>query len=457
MNLLEKISSLAKRRGFIYPGSEIYGGLAGFYDWGHLGNELKFNIKQTWWRDTVQLRDDVVGLSAAIVMNPKAWEASGHLTGFSDVLVECPKCHKRFKADELGKKNESLVCVECSEIFKGKARQFNLMFKTFVGAAEEAAAVAYLRPETAGGIFVNFKNVLQTNRLKIPFGIAQIGKAFRNEINPRDFVFRIREFEQMELEYFIHPVRNNPVKQDVAVPPQAAGRISNGVKPQTPTEWLSYWVGRRLKWYESIGLKNIRLREQSQEERAHYSRATVDIEYKFPFGWQEIEGVANRGDFDLTAQMKVSGKDLNYFDEETKEQYTPYVIEPSAGVERIALAVLCEAYLEEKERIVLKLNSKLAPYKAAVFPLLANKEKLVELARSIYDDLKTEFMTAWDDRGNIGKRYYSQDEIGTPFCITVDFESLEKNDVTVRGRDTMKQVRVGIRELKEYLKKKLVK
>lgn len=428
---MEKISSLAKRRGFIYPGSEIYGGLAGFYDWGHLGNELKFNIKQAWWEDTVRQRDDVVGISAAIIMNPKVWEASGHVAGFADALVECPKCHRRFKADELEQKGESFVCAECSEVFKGRSRQFNLMFKTFVGAAEDGAAVAYLRPETAGGIFVNFKNILQTNRLKIPFGIAQIGRAFRNEINPRDFIFRTREFEQMELEYF--------------------------VKPREADKFFKEWVDRRLKWYQNIGLKNIRAREQKPEERAHYSQATVDIEYEFPFDWQEIEGLANRGDFDLKSQMKGSGRDLLYFDEETKEEYVPYVIEPSAGVERIALAVLCEAYREEKERVVLKLHPRLAPYKAAVFPLLANKERLVELARSVYNDLKKEFMTVWDDRGNIGKRYYSQDEIGTPFCVTVDFESLEKKDVTVRNRDSMKQARVKIKELAEYLRKKLVK
>mgnify|MGYP001118829021 CR=1 FL=1 len=429
MNLLEKVFSLAKRRGFVYPSSEIYGGLAGFYDWGHLGNELKFNIKQAWWREMVLLRDDVVGLSASIIMNPKVWEASGHLSGFSDKLVECSKCRKRFKAEELKQQKDFFVCNACGEFFKSEPRHFNLMFKTFVGATEDTASVVYLRPETAGGIFVNFKNVLQTNRLKIPFGIAQIGKAFRNEINPRDFVFRTREFEQMELEYF--------------------------VKPGTDEKYFKEWVEKRFEWYQELGLKNIRLHEQKPEERAHYSKATIDIEYKFPFGWQEIEGIANRSDFDLKAHMKMSGKDLSYFDEETKEQYIPYVIEPSAGVERIALAVLCEGYCEEKERVILKIHPKLAPYKVAVFPLLANKEKLVNLARSIYSDLKTEFMTVWDDRGNIGKRYYSQDEIGTPFCITVDFESLENNDVTVRDRDTTKQVRVKISELKEYFKSKL--
>jgi len=428
MDLLEKVTALAKRRGFIYPGSEIYGGLAGFYDFGPLGTELKFNIKQSWWRDTVQLRDDVVGLSSAIIMNPKAWEASGHVSSFSDLLVECKKCHQRFKAGDF-----EGICSNCGGKEFTEPRNFNTMFKTFVGPAEDTAATAYLRPETAGGIFVNFKNILDTVRVKIPFGIAQIGKAFRNEINPKDFVFRTREFEQMELEYFVRPGEDK--------------------------KYFEKWVEQRFDWYKSIGLKNIRQREQAKKERAHYSRATTDIEYKFPFGlpgqgWQEIEGIANRGDFDLKAHMKSSGEDLSYFDEESKEKFVPYVVEPSAGVERILFALLCEAYHEDGDRVVLKLNSKLAPYKVAVFPLLANKPKLVELARKIYSDLKKDFVVAWDDRGNIGKRYYSQDEIGTPFAVTVDFESLENppagGDVTVRDRDTTKQVRVNIGELKNY-------
>lgn len=422
-NLLEKIVSLAKRRGFVYPGSEIYGGLAGFYDWGHLGVKLKWNIEWAWWRAIVQLRDDVVGLDAALIMNPKAWEASGHVSGFSDPLVECKKCHHRFRADQAGEK-----CADCGGLLT-KAQQFNLMFQTHVGPAEDSASVAYLRPETAGGIFVNFKNVLNSTRVKIPFGIAQIGKAFRNEINPRDFVFRTREFKQMELEYF--------------------------VKPGEDEKYFDEWVKERFKWYESIGLKNVRKREQKKEERAHYSKATTDIEYKFPFGWQEIEGVANRGDFDLRAHTKGSGADLRYFDEEAKERYLPYVIEPSAGVERIALALLCEAYTEEKERVVMKFHPGIAPIKAAVFPLLANKLDLVKKARAIYEDLREDFAVAWDDRGNIGKRYLSQDEIGTPFCITVDFDSLETDDVTVRDRDTTKQERVKIKEVAEYLKKRL--
>ena len=368
-NLMEKVVSLAKRRGFIFPGSEIYGGLAGFYDFGPLGAELKFNLKQAWWNEAVQKRDDVVGLSAAIIMNPKVWEASGHVSGFSDQLIECRKCHKRFREDQQEEINLNYYpCVEGNHEFMAP-RQFNLMFKTFVGPVENSAGIAYLRPETAGGIFVNFKNVLDTTRVKIPFGIAQIGKAFRNEINPKDYIFRIREFEQMELEYF--------------------------VKPGEDEKYFNKWVSERMKWYESIGLKHIRKREQSPEERAHYSKATVDIEYEFPFGWKEIEGIANRGDFDLKSHAEHSGQDLTYFDVEAKERYLPYVVEPSAGVDRVMFAILCDAYCEEDDpakngasRIILKLNPKLAPYKIAVFPLLANKPELVKLARKIYDDLR---------------------------------------------------------------------
>lgn len=422
-NLLEKIVSLAKRRGFVYPGSEIYGGLAGFYDWGPLGTELTRNIKQAWWNDVVRRRDDVVGLSAAIIMNPKVWEASGHVAGFTDAMAECQRCHHRFRADQIEK-----VCPDCGGELSAM-RQFNLMFETRVGANEGSESVAYLRPETAGGIFVNFKNVLASTRVKLPFGIAQIGKAFRNEINPRDFVFRTREFEQMELEYFVRPGEDELA--------------------------FDRWVEERFAWYQSIGLTRVRKRAQGEKERAHYSKATTDIEYEFPFGWQEIEGIANRGDFDLAAHARASKQDLTYFDEETKEHYLPYVVEPSAGVERIAMALMCEAYAEEGERVVMKFHPRIAPIKAAIFPLLANKPELVEKARDIYLSLREEFAIAWDDRGNIGKRYYSQDEIGTPYCVTVDFESLEKNDVTVRDRDTAKQERVSIGELKGYLGEKL--
>lgn len=451
-NLMEKVVSLAKRRGFIFPGSDIYGGLAGFYDFGPLGTELKFNIKQAWWKAVVGERDDVVGLSSAIIMNPKAWEASGHVGGFSDVLLECMNCHKRFKADEYGAdkikvqenkipgfSNKSyelivdfkdVVCENCSSLNTlGFPRKFNLMFKTFVGPVEDSASVAYLRPETAGGIFVNFKNVLDTTRVKVPFGIAQIGKAFRNEINPKDFIFRMREFEQMELEYFVKPGEDDVAFQE--------------------------WVKTRFAWYERIGLKNIHKREQSPDERAHYSKATVDIEYDFPFGRKEIEGIANRGDFDLKAHA--GGSDIfSYTDEETKKPFVPYVIEPSAGVERILFAVLCDAYHEEEERIVLKLHPVLAPYKVAVFPLLRNKPALVEKAREIYRGVKKHVAAVWDDRGNIGKRYYAQDEIGTPWCVTVDFQTLDDDTVTVRDRDTMKQERVSANELVSYFCEKLI-
>lgn len=420
-DLLEKVVSLAKRRGFIFPGSEIYGGLAGFYDFGPLGAELKFNIKQEWWKAVVKERDDVVGLSAAIIMNPKAWEASGHVQGFADLLVECKKCHQRFKSDDMPE-----ACTNCGAKEFIEPRQFNTMFKTFVGPVEDTASTAYLRPETAGGIFLNFKNVLDSSRVKIPFGIAQIGKAFRNEINPKDFIFRTREFEQMELEYF--------------------------VKPGEDEKYFRQWVDARFAWYESIGLKNVRKKEQTKQERAHYSKATIDIEYDFPFGVKEIEGIANRGDFDLQAHQKYSGQDLSYFDQETKEKFIPYVIEPSAGVDRIALAILCDAYAEDGDRVILKLDPKLAPNKAAVFPLVANKPELVKKAREIYEDLKKFGLNiAWDDRGNIGKRYYSQDEIGTPACITIDYQTLEDNTVTIRDRDTAEQERVKTEEINRLL------
>ncbi len=443
---LEKIVSLCKRRGFIFPGSEIYGGIGGFYDFGPLGAELKFNIKQEWWKSVVRNRDDVVGLSASIIMNPKVWEASGHVSGFSDPMVECKNCHQRFRADQVleqagktgvkeatveqiadkFKSGSDIVCPNCGKRAWTEVRRFNLMFKTFIGPAEDSASIAYLRPETAGGIFVNFKNVLDTMRVKVPFGIAQIGKAFRNEVNPKDYIFRTREFEQMELEFF--------------------------VKPGEDDEWFTKWIDERFVWYESIGLKNIRKFKQPKEELAHYSKGTTDIEYEFPFGWKEIEGIANRTDFDLNTHSQASGQDLSYTDPETGEKFVPYVIEPSAGVDRIALAVLSDAYHEEEERVVLKLHPKLAPYKAAVFPLLKNKPELVSKAREIYDSLRKEFSVDWDDRGNIGKRYYAQDEIGTPSCITVDFQTLEDETVTIRDRDTMKQERVKIGDLENILR-----
>lgn len=428
---MEKIVSLAKRRGFIFPGSEIYGGLSGFYDFGPLGAELKFNVKQAWWRANVLERDDVVGFNAAIIMNPKAWEASGHVAGFSDPLVECRVCHQRFRADHVEDREAHAKEHDKTpedDLFT-ESKQFNLMFKTYVGPVENTASVAYLRPETAGGIFLNFKNVADTMRVKIPFGVAQIGRAFRNEINPKDFIFRTREFEQMELEYF--------------------------VKPDDDEMAFKEWMDARLAWYKDIGLNNVHVREQPPEERAHYSKGTVDIEYDFPFGRKEIEGIANRGDFDLKAHSQHSGADISYFDEETKDRFIPYVIEPSAGTDRIMLALLCDAYHEEGDRVVLKLHPKLAPYKMAVFPLLRNKPELVEKARVVYRDLKKNFMVVWDDRGNIGKRYYAQDEVGTPWCVTVDYQTLEDGTVTVRDRDTMQQERISTNELRAYFQEKL--
>lgn len=432
-NGMEKIVSLAKRRGFIFPGSEIYGGLSNSWDYGPLGVELKNNIKNLWWKRFVHGRSDIVGIDTALVMNPKVWEASGHLREFNDPLVECKKCHQRFRADYA-----KGVCPGCGNEGFTNPKQFNLMFKTFIGPAEEEANVAYFRPETAQGMFVNFKNILDTMRPKLPFGIAQSGKAFRNEITPGNFIFRTREFEQMEIEYFIPA-------------------------PKSDKEWQKYfeeWRSEVLDWLEDIGvsLKKISEYEVPEKDRAHYSKRTIDFMYDFPFGVSELYGLAYRTDFDLKNHEKNSGQNLKYKDHETGEEFWPHVIEPTWGVDRTLLAVLLEAYREEKERVVLKLRPRLAPYKAAVFPLLANKPELVKKAKEICQLLIANnqlLPVAWDDRGNIGKRYYSHDEIGTPFCITVDFDSLEKDDVTVRDRDTMKQDRVPTSELPGYLKQKL--
>jgi len=430
-NKMEKIVSLCKRRGFVFPGSEIYGGMANSWDYGPIGVELKNNVKQSWWKRFVQGRDDMVGIDAALIMNPKVWEASGHLSaGFADPLVECKKCHTRFRSDQI---DVSAPCANCgAKNSFTEARMFNLMFKTFVGPAEEDANIAYFRPETAQAMFVDFKNVLDTSRKTLPFGIGQIGKAFRNEITPGNFIFRTREFEQMEIEYFI-PV---PVRDE---------------------EWKDYfemWRQEMISWMkENLGLDMSHVHELEVEaaDRAHYSKRTIDFEYDFPFGRKELYGLAYRTDFDLKNHFK----EPPYRDAQTGEAFYPHTIEPTWGVDRSVLAVLCEAYTEEGERIFLKLPPKLAPYKAAIFPLLKNKPELVEKARAIYKDLQNNFMVAWDDRGNIGKRYYAQDEIGTPFCITVDFDSLEKGDVTVRDRDTAKQERVPIAGLKEYIASRL--
>jgi len=426
---MEKIVSLCRRRGFIFPSSEIYGGLSSCWDYGPLGAELKRNIKEAWWRAVVQERDDIVGLDTSILMHPHTWAASGHLENFADPLVECKNCHLRWRVDELQGNN----CPSCQGELT-EPRQFNLMFKTFMGPVEEEANVVYLRPETAQGIFVNFQNVLNTTRKRLPLGIAQIGKAFRNEITTGNFIFRSREFEQMEIEFF--------------------------VKPGTDEEWFNYWLQERLNWYLKLGIKkgNLRLRQHDKDELAHYARACYDIDYLFPMGWSELEGIANRGDFDLVQHANYSGKSLDYFDEETKEHFIPYIIEPSAGVDRSALAFLCDAYAEEPDkeeiRVLLHLHPSLAPIKVAVLPL-SRRENLVKLAKEIYADLRRCWMVGYDDAQSIGRRYRRQDEIGTPFCVTIDFQSLEDKQVTIRERDTMNQIRVPIAELRRTLEAKL--
>jgi glycyl-tRNA synthetase len=431
--VMEKIVSLCKRRGFIFPGSEIYGGLSGTWDYGPYGAELANNIKDLWWKMFVSDKEDMYGIDAAIIMNPKAWEASGHVSGFADPLIECEKCHRRFRADHLEDKTK---CPDCGGKLGGE-KQFNMMFKTHAGAVEDETSVTYLRPETAGGMFVNFKNVLDSIHPKLPFGLAQIGKAFRNEIAPRDFVFRSREFRQMEVEYFVHP-----------------------------SQWetaFEEWRNTMSEWCGAIGLEKSHVHELevAEADRAHYSKRTIDIEFDYPFGRKELYGLAYRGDFDLKAHSATSGVDLSYFDEESKERFTPHVIEPSLGVDRTVLAVLCDAYTEdtlgEETRVFLKFKPSVAPVKCAVFPLLKNKPELVEKAREIYKTLKKEFgAVIFDDNGNIGKRYRRQDEIGTPWCVTVDFETIEQGTgVTVRDRDTGEQKRMQIAELVEYIKSQI--
>jgi glycyl-tRNA synthetase len=426
---MEKIVSLCRRRGFIFPSSEIYGGLSSCWDYGPLGVELKNNVKKAWWRAVVQQRDDIVGLDTSILMHPGIWEASGHLEGFSDPLVECKNCHLRWRADEFN----GDVCPSCGGELT-QPRQFNLMFKTFMGPIENEASIVYLRPETAQGIFVNFQNVINTTRKKPPFGIAQIGKSFRNEITTGNFIFRSREFEQMEIEYF--------------------------VKPGTDKEWFDYWLNERFNWYVGLGIKeeNLKLRPHTSGELAHYAGECYDIDYQFPMGLAELEGVANRGDFDLVQHAKFSGKSLTYLDEAIKEHIVPYVIEPSAGVDRSVLAFLCDAYNEEPDkdeiRVVLHLNPNLAPIKTAILPL-SRKEPLAKVAKEIYTDLRQYWITDYDDSQSIGRRYRRQDEIGTPYCVTVDFKSLEDKQVTIRERDSMKQIRIPTCELDNTLAAKL--
>jgi glycyl-tRNA synthetase len=432
---MEKIAALCKRRGFVYGSNEIYGGLSGTWDYGPLGVELKRNIKDAWWRANVHRRDDVVGLDTTIITPPPVFAASGHLENFNDPLVECAHCKHRYRVDDL---EDPTTCPNCGHQLS-EPRQFNTMFKTFVGPVADDAAVAYLRPETAQGTFVNFRNVLSSTPMKLPFGIAQIGKSFRNEITTGNFIFRSREFEQMELEFF--------------------------VKPGTDDEWFDYWRKERMRWWlEDIGIKqeNIKLRDHEPAELSHYSSQTADFEYNFPFGWKELEGVADRTDFDLKAHITGSGADLSYFDEESNERYVPYVIEPAVGVDRTFLVVLLDSYDEEQTgpkpsdvRTVLRLKPSLAPYKAAVFPLSANKPDLVEKAKGIYANLRRHMQVAWDQRGNVGKRYRTQDEIGTPWCVTVDYQSLEDGTVTVRDRDSMQQERVASDELLQLFTERL--
>lgn len=423
---MQKISSLAKRRGFIFSSSEIYGGFAGFWDFGPLGVALKNNLKNLWWRNIVELNDNIYGLDSTVILNPKVWEASGHTgPGFADPLRECKACHFRFRGEDLKEDK----CPECGGELS-EEKKFNILVKTYIGPVEDKSTLSYLRGETCQGIFLNFANIVNVLSPKLPFGIGQIGKAFRNEITPGNYIFRSREFEQMELEFF--------------------------VKPEEDEKWFDYWLKNRFEWCTSLGIKKAKLRfyEHPQNKLAHYSKRTVDIEYYFPFGWAELEGLANRQDFDLKNHSKFSGRDLRYGDERGKKFY-PYIIEPSIGVERLALVILIDAYKEDKDRTILSLHPRVAPYKMAVFPLLANKPELVNKARKIYQELKNDFAVSWDDRGNIGKRYYSQDEIGTPWCVTVDFDSLEKEDVTVRDRETTKQERVKMSRLKEYFCQKL--
>ena len=468
MELMEKIVSFCKRRGFIFPSSEIYGGFGSGYDFGPLGVEMKNNIKRLWWDEMTKFHENIVGLDAAILMSPKVWEASGHLSaGFADELLECKECHKRFRLDEIvnpkskrspqGRQGGGRVgvqnpnCPDCGGELT-QPRKFNLMMKTFVGPVEDEASITYLRAETCQGIYMNYENVLSSMRLKIPFGICQIGKAFRNEITPKDFIYRTREFEQMEMQWFCH-------------------------KKETE-KWFDFWKKERMKWYLNLGIKkeNIRFREHKKEELAHYAQKAVDIEYKFPFaspagrqGWKEGEGIHDRGDWDLSNHSKFSGKDLKYFNDETKEKYFLHIIETSAGVDRSLLAFLIDAYEEVKgartktteavkeTEIVLHLDKKLAPIKVAVLPLVKNKEELVKKSKEIYNLLKFHFVCQYDEVGSIGRRYRRQDEIGTPFCVTVDFDTLKQDDVTVRDRDTMKQERIKTEGLFQFFRENLTK
>jgi glycyl-tRNA synthetase len=426
---MEKLVSLCQRRGFIFPSSDIYGGLSGCWDYGPVGTELKRNVKAAWWRNIVQERDDMLGMDTSILMNSRVWEASGHIASFKDPLVECKNCHLRWKADDLTENK----CPACGGELT-EERLFNTMFKTFIGPVEEDAAVVYLRPEAAQGMFVNFPNAISTGRKRLPFGMAQQGKAFRNEITTGNFIFRSREFEIMEFEYF--------------------------VKPGTQDKWFEYWLNERYEWYQKLGIQkdHLKLHQKKKEELAHYAMAGTDIEYHFPWGWGELEGIASRGDFDLAQHAKASGKSMEYFDDETKEHFIPYTVEPSVGADRALMAFLCDAYEEEPDkdeiRVVLHFHPDLAPIKTAILPL-SRKESLVAFAKDIDTALRPCFTTQYDDTQSIGRRYRRQDELGTPYCVTVDFQSLEDNMATIRERDSMNQIRVPVAALKDTLLAKL--
>ena len=435
-DLMDKIVSLCKRRGYVYPSSEIYGGIGSSWDYGPLGAELKRNIKTFWWDAMTNRRDDVEGLDAAILMHPHVWQTSGHVAEFTDPLVDCKTCKGRFRADKLAEcrclLKPSKTPLECGGELT-EARNFNLMFKTFMGPVEDDSNVVYLRPETAQGIYVNFLNVKNSSRQKIPFGIAQIGKAFRNEITPGNFIFRTREFEQMEMQYFIHPSEDD--------------------------KWFEYWREQRWAWYEGLGIRKEKMRwhQHEPDELAHYAKAAYDIEYEFPFGWQELEGVHNRTDFDLTRHMEATKKDLRYFDERFTEKFLPYIIETSAGCDRTLLTTLVDAYdeveIKGEKRVFLRLSPRIAPIKAAIFPLV-KKDGMPEFATKVYHELKKRFKVFYDDSGAVGRRYARMDEAGTPFCITVDGQTLEDDTMTVRDRDTMEQLRLTTAEIIDFLEKK---
>jgi glycyl-tRNA synthetase len=425
---MDKIVSLAKRRGFIFQSSEIYGGINSCYDYGPLGIELKKNIKELWWKSMVYNRDDIEGIDASILMHPRVWEASGHVSGFTDPLIDCKQCKTRFREDTIDKAKPCPVCGNRDSFTD--SRQFNLMFKTFMGPVEDSANVIYLRPETAQGIYVNFHNVKEASRQKIPFGIAQIGKAFRNEITPGNFIFRTREFEQMEMQFFVNPNEDE--------------------------KWFEYWKQERMKWFSELGINKEKLRfhEHNKNELAHYAKAAFDIEYEFPFGWQEIEGIHNRTDFDLSKHQEYSNKDLRYFDDSTKDRFLPFIIETSIGCDRTLLTTMIDAYVEEEERVVLKFSPAVAPIKAAVFPLV-KKDGMPEYANKVLGDLKGQFKTFFDESGSIGRRYRRQDEAGTPYCITVDNETFENDTVTIRSRDSMAQERISASSILAYLDDRL--